>query len=190
MELIAESIDFPDNELINDLRAGMPIAGVIPAVPTLTARDTNAVWSVEEWRKSIPKLNAANVERVVKSQGSDMAKECYRETMKEVKDGWVTEPVPLSAVGAKRPLTPRYAIPEEHWGVPEKIRLVDDFLASGLNDTVSASDTSIPQGLGGFLAMCSSYQRLLNGRELLACSVDFAHAYKHVPLLTVKVTHL
>ena len=77
MALIAKSIDFPDTELINDMRIGMPSAGVIPETPTLTARCRGAVWSVAEWRASAPRLNAANIDRAVKSQGSEMAKERY-----------------------------------------------------------------------------------------------------------------
>ena len=51
------------------------------------------------------------------------------------------------------------------------------------NHTVGVVDTNIPDGLDGFLAMCTAYQRILNGRDLLAMSLDFSHAYKHVPLL-------
>ena len=106
--------------------------------------------------------------------------------MDDSKEGWITEPIPLSAADTKRPRAPRFAIPEQHWNSPEKFRAIDDFRASGLNDTVSVSDANIPQGLDGFIAICSARQRLLNHRELLAFSVYFAHAYKQVPLPTVK----
>ena len=107
--------------------------------------------------------------------------------MNGVKEGCITEPIPLSAVGAKRPTVPRCAIPDQHGDGPKKDRLIDDFRASGLNDTVSMGDADIPQGVGGFLAMWSDRQRLHNGRELIACSVDLAHSYKHVPVSTAKV---
>ena len=62
MALIARTIEFEDKELINDLCVGMPIAGVIPATPSLTARGRNAVWPVGEWMAAIPRLNATNIE--------------------------------------------------------------------------------------------------------------------------------
>ena len=187
MALVANALGYPAKELMGDLSMGMPIAGVVPAAPTLTSRGKDSIWSVEEWKKSIPKLNAINIAMVVKTTGTKLATECYERTMKEVADGWVADPVPVSAVDANRPLTPRYAAPEQHGNGHKKIRLIDDFRASGVNDTVSVADKRIPDGLDGFLATCSAYQRLLEGRELLACSVDFAHAYKRAPLLTVNV---
>ena len=75
--LIARATDFPDTTLINDVRIGMPIAGLVPATPTLTARCRGAVWSVGEWRASVPRLHASNIDRAVKSQGSGMAKDRY-----------------------------------------------------------------------------------------------------------------
>ena len=36
------------------------------------------------------------------TKGSGLAREFYGRTMAEVADGWVTEPMPLSAVGANR----------------------------------------------------------------------------------------
>ena len=44
-------------------------------------------------------------------------------------------------------------------------------------------DTNIPDGLDAFLAVAAGCKKILNGRGLRACSVDFPHAYKHVPLL-------
>ena len=59
--------------------------------------------------------------------------------------------------------------------------MIDDFRASGVSSTASVSDTNIPDGLDSLLAMCSAYQRLVRGRRVLVCSVDFSHAYKNIP---------
>ena len=180
---VMNTIEFDDKELVNDLFKGMPIAGAIDPVPTLTERQTTAVSSMEQWLEELPERNKLNIARVVKSQGSAAANACYEKSMEEVKAGWLSEPIPLSQADPKWPLTPRYAQEEQHGNQAKKIRLIDDFRASGLNNTVSANDTNIPDGLDSFVAICSNYQRMLQGRTLMACSVDFSHAYKHVPLL-------
>ena len=180
---VANTLEFEDKDLVGDLFNGMPIAGPIKPVPTLTERPTIASVTLEQWRDEIPERNKINTERVKKSQGSAAANACFEKTMKEVEAGWVSVPIPLSQADPLWPLTPRYALEEQHGTQAKKIRLIDDFRASGLNNTVTVNDTNIPDGLDSFIATCSAYQRMLEGRTLLACSVDFAHAYKHVPLL-------
>ena len=159
---------YDDKELVMDLYKGMPIAGPIDPVPTLTTRERKSTTTIDEWRAEIPESNTANVARVVKSQGSDEANACYVKTMKEVDSGWLSYPVPLSQVDPNLPLTPRYALEEQHGKQEKKYRLIGDFKASGLNNTVSTNDTSIPDGLDSLVAACSAYQGILEGRTLLA----------------------
>ena len=183
LHYVASTMGYPDTKLVNDLAVGMPIAGAVEAVPTLVSRKRPAPCSMETFREKIPERNAEAVERVRKDQGSDVARQIYEKTMREVAAGWISTPVPCSKVPASTPLTPRFAVEEHRVAGPPKIRLVDDFRASGVNSTLEVVDTSVPGGLDSFLALRTAHQRLLDGRRLLAFSVDFAHAYKHVPLL-------
>lgn len=80
------------------------------------------------------------------------------------------------------PLTPRFGIPEQHGEGVLKIRTIDDFRASGINNILDTVDTSIPENLDVALACISLYKHLAPGCILNISSADFAHAYKHVPL--------
>ena len=73
----------------------------------------------------IPRRNAESVERAVRAQGADVANKCYGETMEEVQLGWMSEPVPLSAVDASGPLVPRFAIGGKGGPQAKKIRLIN-----------------------------------------------------------------
>ena len=133
-------------------------------------------------RKGNPRRNKDATLRAVKATGTELGVITHERTMKEVEAGWITTPVPVSTAPPMVPITPRYAIPEQHGNYAEKVRLIDDFRASGVNSTVSVADTCVPDGLDSLLAMCTNYQRLLVGRRVLVCSVDFSHAYKNIPL--------
>ena len=179
---VVKTLDFPDKELAIDQFHGMSIAEDIFPVATLTERPKNATASSEQWITGLPTRNVMNLERTKQAQGSAAVNAFYEQTMAEVALCWVSEPAPLSTADLSRPLTPRLALEQEE-SAAQKIRLIDDFKASGANDAVSAMDTHIPDGADAFLAVCDAYKRILHGRERRAGAVDFPHAYKHAPRL-------
>ena len=81
---------------------------------------------------------------------------------------------------------PRRGHPEQHGNQERKIRLVGDFRSSGINSILPAEDTSIPQTLGDYLSRIMLYKSYAPGCVLNSRSVDFAHAYKHVPLTSAQ----
>ena len=63
------------------------------------------------------------------------------------------------------------------------MRLVDDFRAVGVNDVVSSEGPDIPHAPDTFLDMVLLCEQIQPGAAVKAFSVDFAHAYNHVPLI-------
>ena len=170
-----------DSQFFHDLLRGMPIVGSSPATNVLEPRVRGAVVSFEQWRGGIPVTNAGVVERLHRSAGSDLARECWEKTLSEVEAVWVSVHRPLTE-GIMRPipLTPRFA----EVIADGKLRLIDDFRASGINDLLDVVETDVPQGLDAMLAMTTYYQSI-NPRaktELRAFSVDFKRSYKQAPL--------
>ena len=70
---VMNTIGFQDTELVNDIFKGMPIAGFIDPVPTLTERPLTATVTMEQWKEGLPERNKVNIARVVKSQGTPAA---------------------------------------------------------------------------------------------------------------------
>ena len=64
---------YGDGEFAKDLAHGMPIAGFVPAVGTLTPRYRSAVTTLERWRAGLPARNRVILERVKASHGSALA---------------------------------------------------------------------------------------------------------------------
>ena len=178
---LADATDFPDKDLVYDLRSGMPIAGAIPPAGTLRSKHTAAAESLEDWTTKVPLRNATIYDRIIKAQGSELSNIAYESTMAEVKKGWLAPPRPITPeILQNTPLTPRFAIREQHGDQAEKIRLIDDFKASGLNLTLDMSDTCIPDALDSAITICRQFGVESPGQQLNIFTVDFKHAYKNV----------
>ena len=177
---LVTTLKYQDSALTYDLANGMPIAGDIPHTAGLTERPKAARQTLEQWRAETPTRNLAVIERVRKSQGTPLGNLCWEESQKEFQRGWLSPPVPLTDHMAKNtPLTPRYLI-EQPGPTETKTRLIDDFKASGINGILTTADTNIPDNLDKFLAVTAYHKTLDPSVDLLAFSVDYKHAYKHV----------
>ena len=96
----------------------------------------------------------------------------------------MTEPVDISeTVLGTATLTPRFAISEQHGDQAQKVRLIVDFRAPAINSIVETNDTCIPDTLGAFVAIASYLALVAPGCDLMCVAADFAHAYKHIPIL-------
>ena len=125
---------YVDKDFVHDLAVGMPIAGEIPVTGALRPRVRNAVVTVEQWRARLPARNKAILERVLASKTDPLREECWSKTIEEFQNGWITAPQVVSpAMAASVALTPRYAIQDAN---SKKVRVIDDFRASGINDTM------------------------------------------------------
>ena len=103
--------------------------------------------------------------------------------MLEVEKGRVTEPIDVTdAMLRTVPLTPRYAILEQHGNAEPEIRLIDDFRASAVNAIAECDDTNVPDNLDVFFAISAYLALVKPGRDTKCATADTAHAYKHVPL--------
>ena len=183
IHLLAVTLEYPDTMLVRDLSNGMPIAGPIPSTPGLTSRKEFAELTYQKWKEGIQKRNANAIERALKAQGSEIPNKRWEKTLTEIENGWITPPTDLDETLARTvPLTPRYAIQEQHGNQHAKIRLIDDFRASAINAIVEMGDTDIPESLDTFIALATYFKLIAPGCELQGATLDFAHAYKHVPI--------
>ena len=181
LHMLARVGGYPDTSVVDDIARGMPIAGTIPPSAALQPRDRPAATTVPQWRAGIPTRNAETINRVEKFRTTELGALCWGKTLREIKSGWLSDPVPLNDdMAASVQLTPRFAVFEQHGDGPRKVRVIDDFKASGVNSTLSMSDTSIPDGLDVFLSLVIYYQSISPGCDLRAGSVDFKHAYKNI----------
>ena len=178
---ITNTFGYADTTHVADLALGMSITGHIPPTGTLPLREKAAATPYATWAAGIPMRNAEIIQRIRADQGSTLSNACWELCLKEVQDGWLTAPIPLGdTIAASTQLTPRFAKSEQHGAEPAKIRLLDDFKAPGINEMLDTLETSIPDCIDVFLAHATFAKSILPECTLLAASVDFKHAYKHI----------
>ena len=179
---ITETLEYEDTTLVKELMRGMPIVGSVPSTNVLTERVRPAQSTQQEWRSNLPARNKEVWERTIRSQGPELANECWRKTLLDVEAGWASMPTPVTNLDlTSTSLTPRYAIKDANGG---EIRLIDDFRAIAVNELVSTADTEIPDTLDAALALETLFEKLSPELELNSFAVDFRHAYKNIPLPT------
>lgn len=102
--------------------------------------------------------------------------------LKGAERGWISDPTSLTPeVMATLPLTPKFSHSEFHGpNATPKIRLIDDFKASGANDLLSSVGTCVPPGLDEFLSLVTYMGPIGPNVELRALPGDFSRAYKTV----------
>ena len=81
MYFLTNTLEYPDKRFIRDLANGMPIAGPIETTPGLVERKKHAELSYLEWKKGIPARNQKIIERVKKTQGTELAIEGWNKTL-------------------------------------------------------------------------------------------------------------
>ena len=183
VHFLAAKLNFPDTTLVKELALGMPIVGRVGACGSLTGRPRPAIATIQEWRRDMPARNAMIVNRVKTDNDEISTKKVFEKSMAEAKKGWLSTPTVLTkATMDMSPLTPRFGQWERHGLSDWKVRMIDDFKVSGINNILSTEDTSVPENLDAGLARIALYKRLAPGCVLNVTSVDFAHAYKHIPL--------
>ena len=183
---------YADGTLCADLSGGMHICGRIPFCPTLAPRVTHDKRSNARLFAGLENRYRRIIRAVRASLSRDTAAMWWELSMKEVDCGWLEPPSLVTDVDiVSTVLSPRFCIREQHGLNPAKFRLIDDLSRSWVNHVASMSDTYRPQSIDHLLAMC----RLLglSGAENLKLwSVDFANAYKTIPVrdLSRSVAHV
>ena len=184
MYFLPSHFAYDDKQFVKELAAGMPISGSIPASGVLRPRPTPAIVSLEQWRAPLVPRIRMILGRVLSTHNSLMATACWEHSLRELEKGRITTPTLVTpAVSNTIAITPRYAKEEPHGGRATKISLIGDFRAAGINDAMSLEDTSIPESLGCFLAAIAHFRKLSPDLATESFSLDFSHAYKHVPII-------
>ena len=175
------NLKYPDTSFAVDLRRGMQLAGEIPGAGVFTARERAHRAPMPEWRNGLEDRNRAMAHRVTHSASSPLTQVCWAKTLEEVEKGWISQPAPVSEdVIRSIPLSPRFAIEEQHGEWSKKVRVIDDFKASMVNDLLGLVDTNIPQNLATLLGMALTHAQFRDRQNLQVFSLDFSNAYKHV----------
>ena len=137
-EAILKDSGYSDPDVVNEVICGFDLTGTVPDSGVFHVQFRPAKLTVEQLVKGASASRKAIINST-KSQGDALDKIVLSTTLVEVDRGWLSGPIERSQL-------PEDAIVSRRFGLeqPNKVRLIDDFTASGINLTVQAGESPKP----------------------------------------------
>ena len=174
-------LDYPDMGVIDELRSGSDLVGDIPVTGMLPGKLSMAT-QTPSGLASRSKLVQKKTIYSMASSGDDFTdRAVWNKTMEEVQSGWLTGPLSLDEVGSDEPISRRFGLKQR-----DKVRPIDDFSASGVNDAVTSWESPMLHTVDVIGSILVSWFESANKygkcEELLTRTFGLTSAYRQVAL--------
>lgn len=174
-----EHYGYPDVEVFDEVTSGIHLAGPAPAVPSFEPCFKPAKVSTEELARSASASRVALLATVRSSGDAEIDATVYEKTVEELSCGWLAGPFEISSLPEEAVVSRRFGI-RQGSGESSKIRLIDDFSASGVNDTVQVENATKLHTLDIAAALCLELLRVPGKDPWLGKTFDLASAYRQL----------
>ena len=131
-EMLTE-LDYPDAKVIDEVIAGFPMTGWAELSGVFDSSVRPPEMTVDQLRGQALGLNHSVVDSLRAAETSDLDQKAWEETQLEVDNGWL-KPCEVSDLRTVH-VAKRFAIQQG-----AKLRLIDDFSAAGVNQTVGLGE--------------------------------------------------
>ena len=186
-ELLVET-GFPDQGVIDELTLGVNLVGDVPVTGMLPFKYKPALITEEALSEHAAFVRPSVVHSCCSSGDHRIDLEVWDKTLDEVRSGWLEGPLEAEAVPSDSCISRRFGLPQKH-----KIRLIDDYSASSVNDSVSVEETPVLHTVDVACAMITHWLVICNqlgsSCKSVARAYDLSHAYRQVPLSLVGRKH-
>ena len=164
-----------------DMGVGAQLTGDVPVTGMLPAKFSPALITEKDLQTQSA-LRRPLIEADFRSSGDrEVDREVWRQTLEERDKGWLSGPLESCEVPTNAPVSKRFGFRQRH-----KIRLIDDFSESAVNQAVTVSESPTLHTVDVACAIlacwfgdCSDHWRKSN---LQVKTFDLASAYRQVGL--------
>ena len=182
--LFREMLDFykyPDMGVFDEMVAGATLTGEVQITGMLPSKFVPALITEQDLRTQ-SLMRRPLIEADYKGSGDlEVDKEVWKQTLQECERGWLAGPLTADEVPKDAPVSKRFG-----WRQRHKIRLIDDFSESAVNQsvTVSESPTLHTVDVACAILACWFGDSLENKKkpDLQVKTFDLASAYRQVAL--------
>ena len=182
-EEMLTSAGYPDMGVADELKTGVDLLGDVPETGMLPKKFSPAVLTEEGLKMQSSFMRKSHREREVAcSSGDAMVDETvWKQTLEEVEAGWLEGPLSLQSVPATSPISRRFGLVQK-----EKVRLIDDFSASGVNSCVNVFESPSLRAIDVVAAMLAYWNgeknTVGNSAGLRIRTFDLSSAYRQLAL--------
>ena len=170
---------YPDVAVFDEVTAGIHLAGASSAVPAFEPCFKPAKVSVGELAASAKSARSTLLTSIRSSGDDEIDSTVHAKIVEELDCGWLAGPFEISDLPDDAVISRRFGI-RQGSGDTSKIRLIDDFSASGVNDTVQVENASKLHTLDIAAAMCLELLRVPGRDQWLGKTFDLASAYRQL----------
>ena len=172
---LLERYNYDDMEVVDELLKGVDLVGSVGRVPSMTSAFKPATKSVGELKESAKASRDATLASMRSGGDGEIDAEVYRKTLDEKADGWICGPI-------KQEDLPEHAIVNRRFGIRQgdKVRLIDDFSASGVNGCVQAGAAPYLHTLDFVAALLREINIGDRSNRWLGKTFDLASAYRQM----------
>ena len=148
-----EFYGYPDSSVYDEVTEGIQLAGTAPHVPFFDQCFKPGKITEEELASSARAARVGLLASIRSSGDADIDSEVYAKTLEELECGWLDGPYEPSELPETAVVSRRFGIKQTS-GEKVKVRLIDDFSASGVNATVQVDSSAKLHTLDVAAALC------------------------------------
>ena len=170
---------YPDCGVFEEVTQGIALSGAAQHVECFEAGFKPAKITEEELASTAPSGRKCLLASVRSSGDSFIDDEVFAKTQEEVQCGWLEGPIDPADLPSNAVISRRFGI-KQGTGEKLKVRLIDDFSASGVNATVQVDSNAKLHTLDVVAALCMELLRLAPQQEWVGKTVDLSAAYRQL----------
>ena len=170
---------YPDVDVFEEVVSGIDIAGPACFVPSFEAGFKPAKITESELAMAARSARVGMISSVRSSGDDFIDREVFAKTMEELSCGWLEGPFSVDELPDSAVISRRFGI-KQGSGDKLKVRLIDDFSASGVNSTVQVECSAKLHTLDVAAALCLELLRGSSCSEWVGKTVDLSAAYRQL----------
>ena len=174
-----EHFGYPDCAVYDEVTEGTKLSGAAPLVPSFDACFKPAKLTESELATTA-RANRIGLLRSVRSSGDAFIdSEVFRKTLEELESGWLEGPHDPSTLPPNSVVSRRFGILQNS-GETTKVRLIDDFSASGVNSTVQVNSCTKLHTLDVAASLILALLRDSGFSSWVGKTIDLSAAYRQL----------
>ena len=180
-EEMLTSAGYPDMGVVDELKRGVDLLGDVPETDMLPRKFSPAVLTEEGLNMQSALMRKSHREIACSSGDATVDETVRKQTLEEVDAGWFEGPLALQSVPTTSPISRRFGLVQK-----EKVRLIDDFSAAGVNSCVNVFESPSLRTIVVVAAMLAYWNgetnKVGNSAGLRIRTFDLSSAYRQLAL--------
>ena len=178
-EAMLHECEFPDAGVLDELKDGADLVGSVPRTGMLPTKFKPALLTLSGLASLAAKMRSVVQFSTGSSGDQEIDNAVYEQTLQEVQCGWLSGPLKWSDVDTSWPVSKRFGLKQKH-----KVRLIDDFTASGVNDAVTSFEAPTLRTVDVTASMLQTWfataAKCGKPSALVARTYDLSSAYRQI----------